>query len=72
VPILPIAIGGTRDWMAKGSFAWRHAHAKARVLAPIATDGLTLADAPALRDRTRDTIDAARRALQRELDATPA
>ena len=72
VPILPIAIAGTRDCMAKGSFAWRHAHAKARVLAPIATDGLTLADAAALRDRTRDTIDAARRALQRELDAKSA
>jgi 1-acyl-sn-glycerol-3-phosphate acyltransferase len=69
VPILPIAIAGTRDCMAKGSFAWRHAHAKARVLAPIATDGLTLADAATLRDRTRDTIDAARRALQRELDS---
>ena len=40
--------------MAKGSFAFRHAHAKARVLAPIDTDGLTLADVPALRDRTRD------------------
>ena len=72
VPILPIAIAGTRDCMAKGSFAWRHAHAKARVLAPISTDGLTLADAAALRDRTRATIDAARRALQRELGAEPA
>jgi 1-acyl-sn-glycerol-3-phosphate acyltransferase len=69
VPILPIAIAGTRACMAKGSFAFRHAHAKARVLAPIATDGLTLADLPALRDGTRATIDAARRALQRELDA---
>jgi 1-acyl-sn-glycerol-3-phosphate acyltransferase len=72
VPILPIAIAGTRSCMAKGSFAFRHAHAKARVLAPIATDGLTLADVPALRDRTRATIDSARRALQRELDAAPA
>ena len=32
VPILPIAIAGTRNCMAKGSFAFRHAHAKARVL----------------------------------------
>jgi 1-acyl-sn-glycerol-3-phosphate acyltransferase len=72
VPILPVAIAGTRFCMAKGSFAFRHAHAKARVLAPIDTDGLTLADVPALRDRTRATIDSARRALQRELDATPA
>lgn len=66
-PILPIAIAGTRDCMAKGSFAFRRARAKARVLAPILTDGLTLADLPALRERTRDTIDSARRILQREL-----
>jgi len=72
VPILPVAIAGTRSCMAKGSFAFRHAHAKARVLAPIATDGLTLDDVPALRDRTRATIDSARRALQRELDVAPA
>jgi 1-acyl-sn-glycerol-3-phosphate acyltransferase len=68
VPILPIAIAGTRDCMAKGSFAFRRAHARARVLAPISTDGLTLADVATLRDGTRATIDAARRALQTELD----
>ena len=72
VPILPIAIAGTRDCMAKGSFAFRRAHARARVLAPIATAGLTLADLPALRERTRETIDAARRTLQRELAADDA
>jgi 1-acyl-sn-glycerol-3-phosphate acyltransferase len=69
VPILPIAIAGTRDCMAKGSFAFRRAHARARVLEPIPTAGLTLADVDMLRDRTRETIDVARRALQRELDA---
>src|SRR5678815_4451148 len=42
------------------------------LLPPIDTDGLTLADAADLRERTRATIDAARRALQRELDASPA
>jgi 1-acyl-sn-glycerol-3-phosphate acyltransferase len=68
VPILPIAVAGTRNCMAKGSFAFRPAHAKARVLAPISTEGLTLADVAALRDRTRATIDAARRVLQRELE----
>ena len=67
-PILPIAIAGTRSCMAKGSFAFRRAHARARVLAPISTLGLTLADVATLRERTRETIDAARRALQRELD----
>jgi 1-acyl-sn-glycerol-3-phosphate acyltransferase len=68
VPILPVAVAGTRNCMAKGSFAFRPAHAKARVLAPISTEGLTLADLDTLRDSTRETIDAARRALQRELD----
>jgi 1-acyl-sn-glycerol-3-phosphate acyltransferase len=67
VPILPIAIAGTRDCMAKGSFAFRRAHARARVLLPIATEGLTRADLPALRERVRETIDSARRVLQREL-----
>ena len=66
-PILPIAVAGTRDCMAKGSFAFRRAHAKARVLSPIPTQGLTKADVPALRDRTRNLIDAARRELQQEL-----
>ena len=66
-PILPIAVAGTRDCMAKGSFAFRRAHAKARVLEPVPTQGLTSADTAALRDRVRDTIDAARRVLQQEL-----
>jgi len=72
VPILPVAIAGTRNCMAKHSFAFRHAHAKARVLEPISTKGLTRADLGALRDRTRATIDAARRVLQRELEAADA
>jgi 1-acyl-sn-glycerol-3-phosphate acyltransferase len=72
VPILPIAIAGTRNCMAKHSFAFRHAHAKARVLEPISTEGLTRADLGALRDRTRAAIDAARRVLQQELDIADA
>jgi hypothetical protein len=55
--------------MAAGSFAFRRAHAKARVLAPIPTAGLTKEDVPALRDRVREMIAAARRELQRELAA---
>lgn len=67
VPILPIAVAGTRHCMAKHSFAFRRARAKARVLAPISTTGLTNQDVAALRDRTRAVIDAERRVLQREL-----
>ena len=40
------------------------------MLAPISTEGLTRADVADLRERTRDTIDAARRELQRELAVT--
>jgi len=67
VPIVPIAVAGTRDCMAKHSFAFRRARAKARVLTPIPTTGLTNADVASLRERTRETIDAARHVLQREL-----
>jgi 1-acyl-sn-glycerol-3-phosphate acyltransferase len=67
VPILPIVVAGTRRAMAKGTFQFRRATAECRVLAPIATAGMTLADVGALKDRTRQAIDDARRALQREL-----
>ena len=67
VPILPIAVAGTRNCMAKHSFKFRPARAKARVLAPVSTDGLTLADVPALRDKVRDIIENARKELAMEL-----
>ena len=66
-PILPIAVAGTRNCMAKHSFKFRRARAKARVLDPIPTEGLSSSDVPALRERTRELIDAERRVLQREL-----
>ncbi|HKP74049.1 MAG TPA: lysophospholipid acyltransferase family protein [Longimicrobiaceae bacterium] len=68
-PILPIALAGTRDCIAKGSWLVGHARAIARVLPPVETAGLTLADVPALRDRVRDMIAEARAALIRELGA---
>ncbi len=66
-PILPIAVAGTRNCMAKHSFAFRTAHAKARVLEPISTAGMANSDVPALRDRTREVIETARQELMREL-----
>ena len=66
-PILPIAVAGTRNCMAKHSFRFRRARAIARVLEPIATDGLTPSDIPALKERTRQAIESARRDLQSEL-----
>jgi 1-acyl-sn-glycerol-3-phosphate acyltransferase len=63
-PILPIAVAGTRGAMAKGSFAFRPARARCRVLEPIPTAGLTDADVPALRDQVRSVIEAARESLR--------
>lgn len=67
VPILPIAVAGTRDAMAKNSMRFNRARAGARVLAPVETQGLTEADVPALRDRVRDLIATAREEMKREL-----
>jgi 1-acyl-sn-glycerol-3-phosphate acyltransferase len=67
VPILPIAIAGTRRAMAKGTFQFRRATAECRVLDPIPTEGLTAADVSTLKERTRRAIDDARHVLQREL-----
>jgi 1-acyl-sn-glycerol-3-phosphate acyltransferase len=68
-PILPIAVAGTREAIAKGSWVMNRATAIARVLPPVQTEGLTLADVPALRERVRTMIDDARNLLLRELQA---
>ena len=67
VPVLPIAVAGTTHAMAKGSFRFEPATAEARVLEPIETAGMTMADVATLRERVRTTIDAARRALWKEM-----
>ena len=67
VPILPIAVAGTRDAMEKGTFRFRRADAVCRVLPPVDTKGLTIADLPALRDRVRAIIGDEVAALRREL-----
>lgn len=69
VPVVPIALAGTRDCRPKGSLWFGRARAKARILAPISTEGMTLEDAPGLRDLVRDRIGAEVMALRRELDA---
>ncbi len=68
VPILPIAVAGTRACMAKGTFRFQKARARAKVLPPIETAGMTLDDLPTLRERTRTLIADARHALVRELE----
>lgn len=56
VPILPLAVVGTRDALVKHDWRFGRSRAEVRVLDPIPTDGLTKADVPELRDRTRELI----------------
>jgi 1-acyl-sn-glycerol-3-phosphate acyltransferase len=56
VPILPLAIHGTRACRPKGSKWFGEAKARVRVLAPIATTGLGPKDVAALRETTRVAI----------------
>ncbi len=66
-PILPIAVAGTRNAMAKGTFRFLRARAVAQVLEPIDTTGMTTADIPRLKQMARERIDAGRRRLATEL-----
>jgi 1-acyl-sn-glycerol-3-phosphate acyltransferase len=67
LPILPMAVTGTRTAMQKGSLMFGRSKAEVRVLEPISTEGLTLRDLPALRDRVRALIQNARDELATEL-----
>ncbi len=58
-PVLPIALAGTREMRPKHSKWFGKAHACAKILAPVSSEGLGDADVPRLRDRCRDAIDAA-------------
>ena len=59
VPILPIALAGTRAMRPKHSRWFGKAHACAQILAPIPTTGLTKDDVGRLRDQARAVIAAA-------------
>ena len=59
VPILPLAVNGAYTALHKGDWRFDVTDAEVRVLEPIPTDGLTLADLPQLRDQARDAISAA-------------
>jgi 1-acyl-sn-glycerol-3-phosphate acyltransferase len=70
VPIVPIAVAGTRTAMAKGSLRFNRARAEARVLEPVETTGMGLGDVAALRDDIRARIAAARAELRSQLQAS--
>jgi 1-acyl-sn-glycerol-3-phosphate acyltransferase len=59
VPVLPVALAGTRNCRPKGSKWFGRARALARVLEPVDTSKMTGADVERLRERVRDQIRAA-------------
>ena len=71
VPILPIAVHGTKAGMPHGSPWIGRTRAKGRVLAPIPTKGLKVEDAEQLAARVREVIIAARDSLQLEAGTRP-
>jgi 1-acyl-sn-glycerol-3-phosphate acyltransferase len=64
VPILPLAVHGTRTALRKHDWRLGRSNAEVRVLAPIETDAMTEADVPTLRDRTRAEIVTALHAMR--------
>ena len=56
VPIVPVAVIGTREVMAKGSFRIRRGEVHIHVGQPIPVDGLIHSDRTALATRTRAAV----------------
>jgi 1-acyl-sn-glycerol-3-phosphate acyltransferase len=67
VPILPLALYGTRQAIARHDWRIGPSHAVVEILDPEPTAGLTLEDLPALKDRVRQRIGEARERLRAEL-----
>ncbi len=60
LPILPLAVHGTRAAIRKGSMFFGNARVVVRILEPVSTEGLDPEDLDALRARVRGEIDEAR------------
>jgi 1-acyl-sn-glycerol-3-phosphate acyltransferase len=56
VPVLPLAVYGTRTALRKHDWRLGRSHARVEVLPPIDTSGMTTADVSSLRDLTRECI----------------
>lgn len=56
LPVLPLAVHGTRSALRKHDWRLGYSEAAVHVLDPIDTAGLTLDDVASLRDRTREVI----------------
>lgn len=59
VPVLPLAVHGAYTGLVSGDWRFGVTDAEVRVLQPISTDGLTLADLDTLKAHARDAIAAA-------------
>lgn len=67
VPILPLALYGTRQAIARHDWRIGPSRALVEILEPEPTAGLTVADLPALKQRVRERIGMAREKLKDEL-----
>lgn len=63
VPLLPLALSGTATALRKHDWRFGRSRAEVRVLTPVETAGLTLADVPALKARVREMIVEARNSI---------
>jgi 1-acyl-sn-glycerol-3-phosphate acyltransferase len=64
VPILPLAVSGTGTALRKHDWRFGRSVAEVRVLDPVETEGLTVEDVPALKEKVRERILSARDALR--------
>lgn len=64
LPILPLAVSGTRNALRKHDWRFGRADAEVRVLPPVSTEGLTVDDVSALREEVRSLIEVQRDAMR--------
>jgi 1-acyl-sn-glycerol-3-phosphate acyltransferase len=67
VPVLPLALHGTRNALPKHGWRFGRSTAVVEVLEPVDTAGLAPADVPALKEKVRNRIIAARDRLAQQL-----
>jgi 1-acyl-sn-glycerol-3-phosphate acyltransferase len=70
VPIIPLAVHGTKTALRKHDWRFGRARAEVRILEPVSTEGLTKRDVPALRDQVRQRIAAELQAMHHAADPT--
>ncbi len=66
-PILPLAVAGTRNALPKHDWRFNRARAEVRILEPVETAGLTMADLQTLKARVRRMIEEGREEVRARL-----